>query len=412
MRRPFAIRVAPVLLAFCATALLPSALFAHAALLKSRPAPGSVLLSSPPEIRLTFSEEVLPGLSSLTLVQTDGNEVDLRGANDSHDTHVLTAVLPVLPPGGYFVKWKVTSADGHPASGSYSFVVASPAAASSTPVIAGNMGDREAMAFPVVASLLRGIGLSALLALTGMLAFLRRADGDRGPSVRPIIQIVGATAAIALFLHLFFWMRYVDAPSWRATLNSGPGRLEQFRFLFSLLLLISVLAASKRSLSLVFGAAAIVTSGLIGHPGSVRPLLSIPLMVVHLGAASVWLGGVLWLAMQRSEPPVRIAIEAGRVSNAALIAAIVVTLTGVVETLILLPSLSDVYSTTYGGLILGKVVGLAVLVAFGAYHRLRGLPGLAADSSFDMTPVLRYEITVMVTVVMIAGFLAHTPLPR
>ncbi|MBA3646430.1 MAG: copper resistance protein CopC/CopD [Gemmatimonadaceae bacterium] len=375
-----------------------------------------MLMSSPPEIRLTFSEEVLPGLSSLILVQTDGNEVNLRGANDSHDIHVLTASLPTLPPGGYFVKWKVTAADGHPASGSYSFVVAAPAAMSSTPVMAvhmpGHMAVGDEMAFPIVASILRGIGLSALLALTGMLGFLRRADGDRGPVVRPIIQAVGAVAAIALFLHLFFWMRYVDAPSWRATLNSGPGRLEQARFLFSLLLLISVLSASKRSLSLVFGAAAILVSGMIGHPASVRPLLSIPLVVVHLGAASVWIGGVLWLAMQRSEPPVRIAIEAARVSSAALIASIVVTVTGVIEALILLPTLSDLFTTTYGGLIIGKLVGLTVLIGFGWYHRFRGLPRFAGDSTFDMTPVLRYEITVMVVVVMIAGFLAHTPLPQ
>lgn len=91
---------------------------------------------------------------------------------------------------------------------------------------------------------------------------------------------------------------------------------------------------------------------------------------------------------------------------------VIVPLTGVVGTLILVPSLSGFYSTMNGALILGKVVGLAVLVSFGAYHRLRGLPTLAAGSSFDLTTVLQYEITVMVTVVMVAGFLAHTPLPR
>jgi copper transport protein len=400
-----------VLAVSLALPLLPRTASAHAALLKMDPAPGAILTTSPKEIRLTFSEEVLPGISSLVLVQVDGTELNLRGANDSHDVHILIAALPLLPPGGYVVQWKVTSADGHPVSGSYSFVVAASPVASSTALV-GAHKPSSAESLPIVGPVLRGLGMTALLALTGMLAFLTRAEGDRGPAVRPTMQWLGALALVALFLQLVVWASSVEGPSWHAVLDSGPGRLEQLRVIFALLLFISVLSASKRSLGFLFGLGALFVSATIGHPATVHPLISIPVMFVHLVAVAFWLGGVSWLIAHRAEPTVRVLIEAARVSNAAFFAAIGVIVTGVVEAMLLLTGLSDLTSTVYGALILAKIVGLLALIGFGWHHRFRSLPKLTSETSFDFTRTLRYELTVMVTVVIVAGFLAYSPTPR
>jgi copper transport protein len=388
----------------------PGVAYAHASLLKSEPASGSVMQKSPPEVRLRFSEEVLPDMSSLVLIQSDGTEINLHGANDSHDVHVLTAPLPSLPPGGYAIRWSVISADGHPTSGTYSFLVSPPPVESSTATMLPPSETEEPL--PILAPLLRGIGMTALLALTGMLAFLTRAEGDRGPRVRPTLQWTGVLAATALFLHLVVWANTLHAPSWHAVLDSAPGRLEQLRVIFAGLLLMSVLSGSKRSLGLFFGTLAVVVSAFIGHPGTIRPLLSVPLILLHLTAVTAWLGGVSWLVAHRGEPTVRIVQETARVSNASFIAAIVVLFTGVVETSLLLHGFSELVSTAYGFLILAKTAGLAALIAFGWYHRFRILPKISQGNASDFIRTLRYELTVMATVVIIAGFLAYTPTPR
>ena len=394
-----------------AAMLLPVTAAAHATLLKSQPAAGTVTQTSPSEVRLTFSEEVLPGMSSLILVLSDGSEVNLRGANDSHDIRVLTASLPHLPPGGYGITWRVISADGHPTSGTYSFLVVPPPAASSTPALLNGASGGGIEEVPILAPLLRGIGMTALLALTGMLGFLTRAEGDRGPAVRPTLQWTGALAASALFLHLIAWTETLHAPNWHVVLDSAPGRLEQLRVIFAFLLLLSVLSGSRRSLGLFFGALAIVVSAAIGHPGTIRPPLSVPLILVHLAAVAIWLGGVAWLVTHRGEPTVRIVQEAARVSNAAIIAAVLVLATGIAESSLLLRGFSDLTSTAYGFLILAKSAGLAGLIGFGWYHRFRVMPRISTESATDFIRTLRYELALMTTVVIVAGFLAYTPTP-
>jgi copper transport protein len=389
----------------------PSALYAHAALVKAEPGAGAVLTSSPAEVRLRFNEEVLPGISSLVLVQSDGTELNLRGANDSHDVHVLTAPLPKLAPGGYIINWKVTAADGHLSSGSYSFVVSAPPAVSSTPILIPH-ATQPAESLPILAPLLRGIGLTALLSLIGMLGFLRRAEGDRGPAVRPTLQWTGAIAFVALLLHTVVWVRSMGAPSWHAALDSSPGRFEQLRVILALVLWMSVISASKRSLGLLFGAMAIIVSAMIGHPASVRPWLSIPLTLVHLVGVAVWLGGVTWLVAHRGEPAVRVVIETARVSNAALFASMAVLLTGVAQSALFLPDFSSLTSTSYGLLLLAKIAGLLVLLGFGWHHRFRMMPKLGSELTGDFVRTLRYEMTVMAVVVVIASFLAYTPLPK
>lgn len=254
--------------------------------------------------------------------------------------------------------------------------------------------------------------MTALLALTGMLGFLTRAEGDRGPAVRPTLQWTGALAASALFLHLIAWTSTLHAPNWHVVLDSAPGRLEQLRVIFAFLLLLSVLSGSRRSLGLFFGTLAIVVSATIGHPGTIRPLLSVPLMLVHFGAVAVWLGGVAWLVAHRGEPTVRVVQEAARVSNAALIASIMVLATGVGESWLLLRGFSDLTSTSYGFLILAKTAGLAGLIGFGWHHRFRALPRISPESATDFLRTLRYELALMTTVVIVAGFLAYTPTPR
>src|ERR1700691_5600116 len=87
---------------------------AHATLLSTEPAAGSVLTSTPHEIRLLFNEEIEPGLSRITLVASDNHSIALRAHGDPHDVHALIAPVDSPASGAYRVEWRVVSADGHP----------------------------------------------------------------------------------------------------------------------------------------------------------------------------------------------------------------------------------------------------------------------------------------------------------
>jgi len=158
-----------------------------------------------------------------------------------------------------------------------------------------------------------------------------------------------------------------------------------------------------------------VVSGAVGHPAAIDPEWAVPAKALHLLAVSVWLGGLLWiLACDRSEP-VRFAAEAARVSSLALGAVTVIAASGVVQALLFLPSPADVVRSTYGALVLAKVALFAVLLAFGAYHRYRVLPGVIAAPGGAAPATLRASVTrevvVMYAVTSLSGCLAYVPPP-
>ncbi len=133
---------------------------------------------------------------------------------------------------------------------------------------------------------------------------------------------------------------------------------------------------------------------------------------IHLVAVALWLGGLLILASGDGEDS-EYAESVSRVSAVALMSVVIIAATGLVLTFILVPSLGDLMSTSYGIGVLVKAAGLAVLVAFGAYHRTRSLPGLGQDGGPGrLRSTVRLETVVMIAVILTAGFLARISPPE
>jgi putative copper export protein len=93
-------------------------------------------------------------------------------------------------------------------------------------------------------------------------------------------------------------------------------------------------------------------------------------------------------------------------------AALAVGVTGILESILLLTSFNDLFYSAYGRLLLLKVVGWLTLLSFGWYHRYRALPTITTSEESDIRASLRSEIAVMVLVILVAGFLSYTPLPK
>ena len=64
-------------LVFCILAVSPSTVLAHASLIKSVPARRAQIFKSPPQIQLWFSERLEARFSSLRVIDSSGNRVDL-----------------------------------------------------------------------------------------------------------------------------------------------------------------------------------------------------------------------------------------------------------------------------------------------------------------------------------------------
>jgi len=95
---------------------------AHAFLKEAEPAVGSIVQTSPSEIRIRFTENIEPAVSSIQVFDASGKEVDKRDLHlDRSDHASLHISLPRLGSGTYKVVWRVVSVDTHVTNGNFTF---------------------------------------------------------------------------------------------------------------------------------------------------------------------------------------------------------------------------------------------------------------------------------------------------
>ena len=116
-----------VVLFVLAGALTPKSTGAHATLDRSDPQPNAVLAESPSEVRLWFTEPLEQAESSARLYDQAGNELPNITSKPGDGPKSLVVLLPEpLDTGTYSVVWKnISSADGHPLQGYFTFTVGS-----------------------------------------------------------------------------------------------------------------------------------------------------------------------------------------------------------------------------------------------------------------------------------------------
>ncbi len=112
-------------LGFIALVGLDSWAFAHARLLRTEPAIGSIVATSPKYIELRFSERLETSLAEVEVIDAAGTRVDQSDATVDRETRkLLRTSLKPLPDGSYTVTWRALSVDSHVIRGSFTFHVA------------------------------------------------------------------------------------------------------------------------------------------------------------------------------------------------------------------------------------------------------------------------------------------------
>lgn len=135
-------------------------------------------------------------------------------------------------------------------------------------------------------------------------------------------------------------------------------------------------------------------------------------LILHLGAASLWAGGLFALLAHVRRRGAHADVAARRFSMIAGVCFVVMGISGVINALVRV-SLADLFTTTYGLLIVGKIVALIVLGGFGWMQRRRALPALIADPT-ARGPLLRFagaEVLVLAATIGLAVGLGRTPPP-
>ena len=111
-----------ILLVFLILVTASARLKAHAFLKDADPGVGSTIQTSPSEVRIRFTENIEPAVSSIQVFDASGKEVDKRDLYLDRSDHTLLHVsLPHLGAGTYRVFWRIVSVDTHVTKGNFTF---------------------------------------------------------------------------------------------------------------------------------------------------------------------------------------------------------------------------------------------------------------------------------------------------
>ena len=150
----------------------------------------------------------------------------------------------------------------------------------------------------------------------------------------------------------------------------------------------------------------------------------------HLAAAAFWPGGLVPLAAlllrllksQQAALPGTIAQVVRRFSISSLIAVAILWLTGLINSFFLVGSIQALLTSTYGQILLCKVVLFLSMVGFGAWNLLVLKPKLAIDiraknftqqetAAYSLIRNVFWEIGLGTVLIMIVAVLGITPPP-
>ena len=353
--------------------------FAHAELTSSNPANQAILAEKPPEILLTFSEDIDSVSDSIRLVDAEGKPVPLGPIDQSQGADTLRAPVPAtIAEGTYIVGWQAISADSHKIRGAFTFTVGA-----ATPTAPGVIDELfDAGGTDRSDSLLLGVGRFSSYAGIGVLLgalflaamLVPELIGERRLGTllvaAALTAAVGTAMMFAAQAHLisgsyFAWGEVVQIESgqwWlarlaaiglfalfipaRSFLASTPGRVE---LALASLVVCGVVAAGGHAV-----AGNIVVAGFVST-------------VLHVAAMSIWLGGLALLAFGVGRT--WFWWTASRFSPWALGAVVVLALTGSVNAWRQLGSLSGLTDSSYGRWLVVKLMLVAVVVVVASFSR-------------------------------------------
>lgn len=167
----------------------------------------------------------------------------------------------------------------------------------------------------------------------------------------------------------------------------------------------------RRALLLV-ALAALLPATVTGHASSgVDPDVATSGLVVHVLAATVWVGGLGGVLLLLRKVPAALAAAVPRFSLLAITAYCALAVSGLLTATTRLDNSVSAWTSGYGAIVVAKAVALMVLGILGHLHRRRALPRLAAGGTKAFLDLAVIELVVMGAAMGMAAALARTPVP-
>lgn len=464
-RWPFA------LLLLAATLVLPATAWAHAHLRKSEPSANARLTAAPRFLRFWFSEAPELSLTTVTLLDAAGKAVALSTPDRDADgaLAVRVAVTGAMPAGRYTVRWRTAAADGHPSSGTFAFTLAT--AATDTAAAAAAMSAAQSRTHadtttppatvrmntstkdqPTDADALtpawivaRAVAFLALLGVLGAVAFrllvLTRmrdipdvARAEMASEMATPAMLLAAVLLLATAVKLYLQNRMMSgtaasdlAHMERMSMETHWGAAWRLQFAAGIAALIGFAMAWRRVGAgwIVAGAACLALAwgvALSGHAAAAPDWRALAIVddALHILGASAWLGSLLWLVviglratgLAGSERPRRVASLVTVFSPVALGSAALVVLTGLVSAWLRLGYVSALWNTSYGQVLLVKLLFLSGVIGTGFYNWRVVQPALGSDvATARLRRSASSELMIGVIVIVVTAVLVAMPTP-
>ncbi len=431
-----------------AVALAP-VVSAHSDFEGSEPAADAVLVEPLDSITLRFATPVIgEGSSVVAVAETSGVAAQGELAAES-DTNWLAVFTPPLQGDLFRIVYAFRAEDGHLIEGEFALnavaatttttvaddgegtlAVSEPVETTSTTEVSSTSqpGDVDAGAPPPTSRPSSSSGIDTanhisrlaqnLLGMTvvGYLVFAiacwRREDILPAPRVSIALAVVIALAGL---LEITTIGRQLDI-TFGDALSHQLSRSPLITTCAAAVLAIAALSvltgqvtsrSSFRALLVIPCLGLLVAPTFDGHTVSMGPRLLHALSdVVHMGSTSMWIGSVIGLAVVARTDRQQLSAVAQRTAKALMGTVAAVVLSGVVMTFIIIDDLSSLTDSTWGRILIVKVVTVLIAGLIGAVHHWSVVPRLASrDVQTTFQRSVTIEFGVLIAVIAVSSWL-------
>lgn len=399
-----------IFIVFLSVGIFPAKGLAHATLVQSNPAAESQLNKFPHEIVLTFNERLERELFELQVYDRNGKAVAKQKPKMSTDQRVLSLKLPKQPKGVYTVTYRIISADGHPVSDSYVFTVGKTNESGKGSSAKEANHQHDILGSPVIWGF-RAAYFFIMLLAAGFVYWGTVLSSEKRSSLfrvweKRLLKLNGYTLIIFIVLSAFDLLSGEEMDKvGRLLLKTTVG----LSWIFSFILAFAGIAiiGRKKWLNIVWIVLTFFVKSLNGHAaGADRVYLSIPLDMIHLFAASIWAGGLFYLFLVHRKDKEQMRMFLPVFSKTAFISLVALMISGLLYTLILQPKLSYLVETSWGILLLIKIVAVLVVLIAGAMIRRK----ITVNESISTW--LKADFSLLVAIIIIVGALTYmSPTP-
>lgn len=389
--------VASLLLIVLGTASPASA---HAALRATDPEDGTILQRAPRTLTLTYTESVGLLTDSFRVYDPENHRLS-TGPADHAPGRADTVRVPLparMAKGTYVVAWRVVSADSHPVSGALTFSVGERTATTATAPV--RTEDPTTISLYNIARYLAYLAVTLVLGAATFIAWCRPPQRSllRPLVVAGVTALLGSTLALLVLRGPYEEGTATEFSSLGRTLTTRPGELLVARLALLLLAVVLGLVLRRRPVprplavaagAILAVALALTWSAAEHASAGIQVPLAIASATLHLLATAAWLGGLAALLLTLRAPAVPPQVVT-RFSRLALTSVIVLVVTGVYQSWRGLGTWQALTDTTYGRVLLAKLVAVGVLlVAAGWSRRWTGRLSTAAEA--PVPPALASE---------------------